>query len=69
MGEAKRKAGVNLRKIKEFIGGYEAQKRAISEFNRLRKERIYKYEGESFKFINKKRRFIFQSPEDKKSSK
>ena len=34
-----------------------------------KEERVYKYEGESFKFINKKRRFIFQSPEDKKSSK
>ena len=31
-----------------------------------KKERVYKYKGESFKFINKKRRFVFQAPSDKK---
>ncbi|MDT8318332.1 MAG: hypothetical protein RQ824_10155 [bacterium] len=32
-------------------------------------EKIYKYAGESFKFINENRSFIFQSPENGKSSK
>lgn len=32
-------------------------------------ERIYKYKRDSFKFINKRRRFIFQPPEDKDSDK
>ena len=27
-----------------------------------KEEKVYKYEGESFKFINKRRRFIFQPP-------
>lgn len=31
-----------------------------------KKERVYKYKGESFKFTNKKRRFVFQAPADKK---
>lgn len=32
-------------------------------------EKIYKYKGESFKFTNKRRRFIFQPPEENNSLK